>query len=269
MTIVGVGVGVLLLSTLTYQLVSAEVFCDNLKVTRTSLTMNITTSPVHFATASFGKAPDVAYALALCKGVVLNGSACGECVADWFDKMISEKPPPPQQCFKINYYYGYCIIVYSNNDDILAPYNNTAESTLRFRREWWNERNATGDIGVIAGLIRDLLVGTVEKAASMAPGRFATGVMDTNTTFPSVYSLAQCMPDMSSSDCLACLRHLLGTVNSTMYMRMGGQVYFIRCFFRYEATHFYDGEPMLHLGTQLAPTPAPTKPPNHKSKLVP
>nr|TKW30895.1 hypothetical protein SEVIR_2G068200v2 [Setaria viridis] len=36
-------------------------------------------------------------------------------------------------------------------------------------------------------------------------------------------SLAQCMPDLSAGDCQACLQRLLGTVNSTMVLRMGGK----------------------------------------------
>ena len=75
------------------------------------------------------------------------------------------------------------------------------------------------------GLIHDLLVRTVRRAASAAPLRFATGAMDDTANFPPVYSLAQCTPDLSAGDCLACLQRLLGAVNATIALRMGGQVH--------------------------------------------
>jgi hypothetical protein len=102
----------------------------------------------------------------------------------------------------------------------------------------------------------------VEKAANATPIRFATGVMDSGTSFPKVYSLSQCTPDLSAGDCLACLRRLLGMINSTMALRMGGQMGVVRCYFRFEASKFYEGEPMLALGP---PSPPPT-PNEHKSK---
>ncbi|KAL6643359.1 hypothetical protein ACP70R_019024 [Stipagrostis hirtigluma subsp. patula] len=109
---------------------------------------------------------------------------------------------------------------------------------------------------------------TVERAASTAPRRFATGVMDSGTTnFPAVYSMAQCTPDLSAGDCLACLRRLVGMVNSTMALWMGAQIHVIRCYFRYEAYSFYHSQPMLRLGPAPAPAPTPSVLPKHKSKL--
>jgi len=72
-----------------------------------------------------------------------------------------------------------------------------------------------------------------------------------------MYSLVQCTPDLSAGDCQACLRRLLGTVNSTMALRMGAQIYVIRCYFRYETYVFYDSQSMLHVGPSSPPAPAP------------
>ncbi|KAF8689279.1 hypothetical protein HU200_042072 [Digitaria exilis] len=217
----------------------------------TFLPKNTSSSPLHFATTTFGKAPDVVYALAICHGDILNDTVCGNCVADRFD-----------QCYAGYYYYGdTCMLVYSVND-ILAPYNTTAANgNDAFTR--WNEKNIPGDAGevqLIVGLKQELLVETVKKAADAEPRRFATGVMDSGTTFPPVYSLAQCTPDLSSGDCLACLQRLLGMVNSTMELRMGAQIHVIRCYFRYETYLFYDSLPMVQIGPSSAQAPAPTTP---------
>lgn len=232
---------------------AADVFCDNLKQVAATLPQNTSSSPVQFATAIVGQAPDVVYALAFCQGDY-NATACRECVA----QALNITPPPGQQCYGGFYSYKSCPVFYSG-DNIIDPSNATeqADDTPFVR---WNIKNVTGDaddVRLITGLIRELLVDTVDRAASTAPRRFATGVMDSGRTFPTMYSMAQCTPDLSASDCLACLRRLVGMVNSTMALRMGAQIHVIRCYFRYEAYSFYDSQPMLRVGPPSVPAPAP------------
>ena len=255
----------LLLSCLTpFQEAAADAFCDNVKVLAATLPNKTSSSPVHFATTTVGQAPDIVYALALCRGDILNDTACSRSVANTFG-IVRNATPPDVECYGgTSYYAEYSILLYNFND-ILAPsiYTNSTgdENGGDPPFERWNVKNVTGDVPLVAGLIRELLVETVEKAASATPRRFATGVMDSGTTFPKVYSLAQCTPDLSTGDCLACLNHLLGLINSTMSLRMGGQMGVIRCYFRYEASPFYQGQPMISLGP-----PAPT-PGEHKRRM--
>ncbi|XP_044442743.1 cysteine-rich receptor-like protein kinase 6 [Triticum aestivum] len=255
----------LLLSCLTpFQEAAADAFCDNVKVLAATLPNKTSSSPVHFATTTVGQAPDIVYALALCRGDILNDTACSQSVANTFG-IVRNATPPDMECYGgTRYYAEYSILLYNFND-ILAPsiYTNSTgdENGGDPPFERWNVKNVTGDVPLVAGLIRELLVETVEKAASATPRRFATGVMDSGTTFPKVYSLAQCTPDLSTGDCLACLNHLLGLINSTMSLRMGGQMGVIRCYFRYEASPFYQGQPMISLGP-----PAPT-PGEHKRRM--
>uniref|UniRef100_A0ACD5ZQP0 Uncharacterized protein n=2 Tax=Avena sativa TaxID=4498 RepID=A0ACD5ZQP0_AVESA len=234
-------------------------FCDNVKAIAATLPNKTSSSPVHFATATFGQAPDVVYALALCRGDITDDSTCASYIANTFGR-FQNATQPGQQCFTGASFYAECILVYSANDILAAPLNTVGEyddGVPPFER--WNIKNVTGDVSLIAGLIHELLVQTVEKAASSTPRRFATGVVDSNTTFPKVYSLAQCTPDLSAGDCRACLNRLLGMINSTMALRMGGQLGVIRCYFRYDATQFYQGQPMLSLGLPSPPAPSPTE----------
>ncbi|KAL6906272.1 hypothetical protein ACP4OV_003873 [Aristida adscensionis] len=247
----------------------ADVFCDNLKTVAAALPKNTSSSPVHFATATFGQAPDVVYALALCRGDVAGDAACGDCVAATFAKIPT--PPPPDQCYKAALFYGdACYILYSV-DDVLNPSNDTEAA---FTYDKWNPANISGDAQFISGLIHELLVQTVQEAAAAEGGggksrRFATGVMDIGKALPPVYSLAQCTPDLTAGDCLACLRRVLGMMNSTMALRMGAQIRAIRCYFRYEDYVFYDGEPMVRLRAPpaLAPAPAPTSEMKHDRRI--
>ncbi|XP_037471672.1 putative receptor-like protein kinase At4g00960 [Triticum dicoccoides] len=260
---------VLLLLLLAPFLAAADMLCDNLKATLVTLPNNTSSSPVRFATAAFGRAPDIVYAFTICRGdivgVISNQSYCRECVSNMTDKVLNAAP---QQCYNGTYHdYGdRCILVYSTDDIIAPPSGENGGDDTPVER--WNDKNITGDadeVRLITGLIRELLVQTVEKAASAAPMRFATGIMDSGTTFPMVRSLAQCRPDASTVDCLACLRRLLGVVNATMSLRMGAQINAIRCYFRYEAYRFYGGEATLRLTPPPAPSLAPT-PAKRKSK---
>ncbi|KAF0929322.1 hypothetical protein E2562_019905 [Oryza meyeriana var. granulata] len=183
-----------------------------------------------------------------------NLRPCGECVADTF-RTFNEQCAVNNKA-GIIYFSGRCTCGYSSMN-FLGPYNATDQNDEPF--EMWNINNITGDaenVRFIAGLIHELLAETVERAASAAR-RLATGVLDTGRTFPLVYSLAQCTPDMSAGDCLACLRRLTGMINSTMAVRMGGQMHVVRCYFRYEAYVFYDGQPIVRLSGAVAPPPAP------------
>jgi hypothetical protein len=248
------GVLVFFLSGLTPSPAAADGgFCDNLKQVAATLPKNTSSSPLHFATSIVGQGNDTIYALALCRGD-LNDTACGECVANTFDKIFNVT----YECYVWDGYYGSCHVFYSI-DNIALP-SNATEQNEETPFERWNIKNVTGDaddVRLITGLIHELVAKTVEAAASTAPMRFATGVMDSGTTFPTVYSMAQCAPDLSAGRCLACLQRLVGMVNSTMALRMGAQIHVMRCYFRYEAYVFYDSQPMLRVGPS-APAPAPT-----------
>ncbi|VAH56032.1 unnamed protein product [Triticum turgidum subsp. durum] len=145
----------LLLLTPTPFLVAAN-FCDNVKAAAAALSKNVSSSPVNFATATFGQPPDIVYALALCRaGDVVDGSACGDCIANWFATVNQT------ECHKFRSSLGDCIVVYSDGDDILGPPSNatggSGENTEPF--EQWNITNVTtGDVPLIVGLTRKLLV---------------------------------------------------------------------------------------------------------------
>ncbi|KAF7092975.1 hypothetical protein CFC21_095415 [Triticum aestivum] len=253
----------LLLSGLAPFLAAADVFCDNLKVVATTLPNNTSSSPVHMGTATVGKAPDTVYALALCRDPVLNDSDCTDCIVETFETILNSTPPTQEQCFKEAYYDGGCTIIYS--DHILGPSDTTGgKDDVIFQS--WNVKNVTAGVDLITGHIRDLLVGTAEKAASMTPMRFATGVTYTGTNFPLVYSLAQCTPDLSPGDCLSCLHLLLDQLNFSISLHIGGRMGVTRCYFRYEAYKFYYGEPTL-LPSSPPPAPTPKKAPKHRGHI--
>lgn len=274
------GILLIVLGCLTLFRATSDVFCDNVKQVAATFPKETASSPLHFATTTFGQAPDAVYALALCRGDVANDdSACYECVASMFDKVLNSTPAPQQQCYNDVYYYGgLCFLVYSADGNLTSS-NTTGENgddsafTGWNARSWgnwnWSTSNITGDaddVAVTVGLLNELLVKTVQTAASTTPMRFATAVMHSPTLF-NFYSLAQCTPDLSSGDCLACLTRLLGKLNFTMTLRMGVQLHFVRCSLRYESYVFYNSQPMLNLSLPSTTPPTAAATPTTTAKL--
>nr|XP_040250882.2 cysteine-rich receptor-like protein kinase 10 isoform X2 [Aegilops tauschii subsp. strangulata] len=99
-----------------------------------------------------------------------------------------------------------------------------------------------------------LLTVTAQDSAADTARRYSTAVMD---AVPTLYSLAQCTPDLSAGDCLVCLQRLIGMVNATTSVRQGGRIFVLRCNIRFETFMFFD-QPMRRINpssiTQAPPT---------------
>uniref|UniRef100_A0A0D3GS23 Uncharacterized protein n=1 Tax=Oryza barthii TaxID=65489 RepID=A0A0D3GS23_9ORYZ len=120
-----------------------------------------------------------------------------------------------------------------------------------------------------AAVVR-LINSTVDYAATDSVRRFGTGeeAFD-DTTNPKIYSLAQCTPDMTATDCRSCLEDIVGRMVSgnfvesadcgDFFSRMGGRVFGVRCNFRFEVYPFFTGRSLLQLPGP-SPSPAPTPP---------
>uniref|UniRef100_A0A0E0HC84 Uncharacterized protein n=1 Tax=Oryza nivara TaxID=4536 RepID=A0A0E0HC84_ORYNI len=221
---------------------------SNLARLAAALPSNASSSPDHFATATAGKAPDAAYALALCRGDVANATACGDCVAASFRD--ARRACPSDKSATI--FYDDCLLRFAGDDFLAAP--NITENATLFQA--WNQQNITGDAAVAAANVRELLTVTARTAAAAAR-RFATGFMDgSSESRQTLYSLAQCTPDLAAGDCLACLQRLIAMINSTTSVRLGGRVLLLRCNLRFEAFVFYAGEPTRRVSPPGS-TPAP------------
>ncbi|CAN6299943.1 unnamed protein product [Urochloa humidicola] len=227
-----------------------------------------TSSPQLFANATAGGqgGPDAVYALALCRGDMAdNLTGCGACVAGAF--RYAQRVCPFDKAAAV--YDDGCLVGFSDRRDLLAvPTNSSVTQDATTLFPFFNPGNLTGDPAVVGAGVRDLLNQTAQEAAaasggSSTPARFVTAVMDASRSITqSLYSLAQCTPDLSAGDCLACLRWLVSMVNATTSVRNGGRILVLRCNVRFETFMFYDGTPMKRItpssGTPATPVPAPT-----------
>ncbi|CAL9116806.1 unnamed protein product, partial [Musa acuminata var. zebrina] len=104
--------------------------------------------------------------------------------------------------------------------------------------------------------VNELLDSTADWAAYNSTKRYATGqAFNVTQAVPTIYGLAQCTPDMSTSDCRQCLKGVLqGLPRGLQGARNQG----VRCNIRFEVTRFYEGSPNIWLLSPLtnATTPA-------------
>jgi hypothetical protein len=234
---------------------------SSLAVLADTLPTNASSSPQLFATVTTG----VVHALVLCRRDTINTTACKNCVASSFK--YAQKMCPDRKT-GATVYYDYdevsalqpgCILGFSGDGGFLSPASSTTGNVTFF--QYWNTVNITGNARVVAAAVRELLAATARDAAATARG-FATAFMDSiGGGSPTLYSLAQCTPDLSAGDCLSCLQRLVGTVNATNVVRMGGRIFVLRCNIRFEAFSFYEDKSTRRIPfsspSSMAPAPAP------------
>ncbi|VAI70190.1 unnamed protein product [Triticum turgidum subsp. durum] len=226
---------------------------SNLAALASTLPANASSSPQLFAAATAGQSPDAVHALALCRGDFANDTACRDCVAASFQH--AQRTCPSDKAATVYYEYDNdqrpgCVLGFSGDDGFLNPAANLTGNGTLFQA--WNTGNISGVASVIAAGVHELLTATSEDAAANVTRRYATVVMD---SAPTLYSLAQCTPDLSAGDCQACLQRLIGMVNATTSVRLGGRIFVLRCNVRFETFMFFD-HPMRRISpSSNAPAP--------------
>ncbi|CAM0879080.1 unnamed protein product [Alopecurus aequalis] len=249
---------------------ASSTYESSLAVIAATLPGNASSSPQLFANATAG----AAHALALCRHDTVNTTACRTCVNSSF--AYAQKMCPGGRTATVYYDYDEvnalqpgCIVGFSGDAGYLSPAssitgnitgNITANNGTFF--QYWNPVSLPGNALVVAAAVHELLNKTAQDAAAAASG-FATAFMDSiGGASPTLYSLAQCTPDLSKGDCLACLKRLVGSVNATNSVRMGGRIFVLRCNIRFEAFMFFDDKNMTRIPfsspLSVAPAPAPS-----------
>ena len=102
-----------------------------------------------------------------------------------------------------------------------------------------------------------LVNATFEYAAVDPVRRFGTGEEAFDETYPKIYALAQCTPDLSAEDCRTCLTGISAQfMRKSFFGKMGGRVLALRCNFRYETHSFFNGRSLVQL--PFGPPPSST-----------
>ncbi|XP_041028267.1 cysteine-rich receptor-like protein kinase 10 isoform X1 [Juglans microcarpa x Juglans regia] len=202
---------------------------SNLKIVLSSLSSNATRATTGFYNASAGENPaEVVSGLFLCRGDV-NTTVCQDCVAT-ATKEVRQLCPLDKVALL---WYDECFLRYSNLS-IFATINEVPGVEI----------NSTQNIGGTEGdRFNDLLASTLNllarRAADSQSGKkFATGEVEF-TDSQTLYSLLQCTPDLTDSDCFRCFQSAIGTLPMCCDRKQRGGVLLPSCVVRYDMSPFY------------------------------
>lgn len=213
-----------------------------------SATLPTNASRALFATAAVGAVPaEIVYALALCRGDS-NASTCKSCVATAF-------PYARQQCGfdeEVAVFYDDCSLRLSK-ENFLAD-SSKANLTVIPNPDL---EYVSSPVEAFDAAVSLLLNATSNYAAMNSSRRFATGEKGFDSSYPTIYGLAQCTPDLLPADCRSCLHDIIVLTPQYLSGMQGGRIMGVRCYIRYELNKFFNGNPTLRLQTPFAPAPAP------------
>ncbi|KAL5206688.1 hypothetical protein ABZP36_034897 [Zizania latifolia] len=238
-------------------------FQESLRILAATLPGNVSTSPSLFATATAGAAPNTVYALAYCPPFDnQNSSGCRACVASGF--LDSQKLCPNNRGVQI--VYDPCIFSFSDQN-LIASTTNPKDLEVML----YNSQNVTtSDVGEFNKATYELLNATAEYTANSTK-RFATGEISFDATYPKIYSMAWCTPDMTTEHCRACLAATIAEMPSEFIPNtQGARIAGLRCTVRFEIYPLYTGAGMVQMtATKPAAVPGtPGKKGNKTGKIL-
>ncbi|GKV17758.1 hypothetical protein SLEP1_g28220 [Rubroshorea leprosula] len=176
-----------------------------------------------FSSISIGGSPNKVNAIGLCRGDQMEG-ACRICL----NQTISELQRRCSDYKKAVGWSDFCMVRYSSNE--IFGVVETYPSDVLYSG---NASDFDGFNHVLSSLLNDL----TSRAASGGPFRkFAAGSTE---SFPRIYALEQCTPDLSLLDCSFCLATAIERIETSCYGRTGCRVVQPSCNVRYEINPFF------------------------------
>ncbi len=205
---------------------------SNLNLVLSSLSSNATGNNNNgFFNASAGQNPpdDVVSGLFLCRGDV-NTTVCQDCVATARQEILRRCPLDKVAII----WYDECLLRYSNQS-IFATINEVPGVFLTSTQNITESQNDR---------FNDLLANAMNSLATRASNsdtgkKFATEE-DEFTSSQKLYTLGQCTPDLTVSDCFRCFRSAIGDIPICCDGKQGGRVLLPSCNIRYELFPFYN-----------------------------
>ncbi|CAA0835943.1 Cysteine-rich receptor-like protein kinase 29 [Striga hermonthica] len=222
-------------------------YAANLNAVLSSIPGNIDVAS-GFYNASAGRAPDRAYATALCRGDA-QPEICRGCIRNLTTDLLSACPYQRQAIE----WAEFCILRYSNESLIGTPPQSRPAVFM------WNTQNATNPARFMEDL-RALLDGLRDRAAGGGPRRKVAAANVTATDFQTIFAMVQCTPDLTADDCSSCLINAAQDIPGCCDRRRGGRVWWPSCTIRYETEPFYNLTRLQEL-EPAPPSPAPLSPP--------
>ncbi|CAL4927101.1 unnamed protein product [Urochloa decumbens] len=224
---------------------AGSIYQQNLHNLTSHLPSLVASAPTLFASATVGDVPDSVNGAAFCRRDA-EASECRACVATAF-------LDAQQTCVYLKdvaVFQDLCVLRFSNEEFLGAPVNDGID---KFRASTGDRRvlDHTRDLGAAVAV---LLNKTLQHAAASS-SRFGTatqGFANLDASIARMYSMAQCVPSMSTQDCLTCLSQLLRRMSDFYRGERDGRLLLWRCFLRFDDHKFFGGKPSIN----LPPAPA-------------
>jgi Salt stress response/antifungal len=203
-------------------------------------------APTGFTVTTYGDAPDQVLGRVLCRGD-LSSSKCLSCLATAAQGITNRCPVGKRAMI----FYDKCFLRYSDSN-----------STTTKEKEWGM---ILYNIGIISDaetfdkLYNDLMGGLAVEAANSSR-KFAMGQADFTSAI-TMYSLAECMRDLSGEECRTCLNQSMGYFQGCCKDNQGGVVLGYQCYIRMEIYQYFE--------STSAEEPSPPPPPPLSNMLTP
>ncbi|CAA7060166.1 unnamed protein product [Microthlaspi erraticum] len=220
-------------------------YFSNLQILLTSLSSNTAFFTMGSHSLTKGQNADMVFGTYLCKGD-LSPEACRDCVV--FAAKDAPTRCPGGKEFLIQ--YDECMLGYADRNIFIDAVTKTRIIT-------WNTQNVSADLSDrFNSSVFSLINKSAVEAANSTTKKFA--VNKSNFTLSRMlYASVQCNPDLSSEDCLSCLRQ---SIKEFYFRSVGGRVLVPSCNSRYELYPFYN-ETLVTSLSPLPPVSAPPLPP--------
>ncbi|KAF7150711.1 hypothetical protein RHSIM_Rhsim02G0113100 [Rhododendron simsii] len=209
-----------------------------------SLASNATANGGFYTTNFTQGFDDTIYALALCRGDLSNQS-CYNCV-DTASQSIIVNCPNKMEAFEFGA-SSHCIVRCSDQSFF---------STMAYwpARLVWVAINITTNVDEFDDALSNLVVSLVNRVSTgSSVGKFATGEI-AYTAFDKIYGLVQCVPDLSSADCISCISSASYYYRNEdcCFRKRAVSVITPSCIFQYDLSNFYESS-----AGAAPPPPAP------------
>ncbi|CAH8368953.1 unnamed protein product [Eruca vesicaria subsp. sativa] len=207
-----------------------------------------------FFNDSIGEGTDRVYALGMC----IQGAepdVCSKCI-DSASNALLDKCPNQTEGLNWPEVRILCMIRYSNTSFFGSlkaepPFHIANPADIRY------------DLTVFDQVLQGLATRMIASATSPSSKRkyYAVDIAPL-TSFPSIFALMQCTPDLSLEDCHICLRENVADYESSFRGKQGGISYRSSCVFRWELRPFSEA----FRDITLAPPPEEGNVTNTKTK---
>ncbi|XP_021293802.1 cysteine-rich receptor-like protein kinase 25 [Herrania umbratica] len=220
----------------------------NIKTLLSSLSSNTSSSKNGFYNTTAGQDPNLVYGTFLCRGDV-SANLCQDCVASASNDIA-------QRCLteKLGViWYDECTVRYSDQNifSIIreVPAVGKSSSASITDKDRFNQ------------LLSNVMTSLENRAAygDQSGKRFAAGEANF-TSSQTLYSLAQCTPDLTDALCFRCLQSAIATIPTCCDGKQGARVLLPSCNVRYEMFPFYQ------LNGTTSRVPSPSSPNSTKGK---